>query len=70
VLAREAGFLPIVWLDCKGPRSLRENLVAPLIIEGWADVVRMTQCRHGSALKTLKDALRFQVGIPCSSVHG
>jgi hypothetical protein len=41
-----------------------------LSIEGLADVVLMTQCRHGSALKTLQDDRRFQVGIPCSSVHG
>jgi hypothetical protein len=46
VLARQAGFFPILWLDFNGPQDMREKRVAPLIIEGLADLGLM----HNSAM--------------------
>ena len=70
IRTRQAGFFPVAWLDIKGPRGIRETLVTPLIIEGWADLVFVTQFRDGPALQALNHDLRFGLGIPFSSLHG
>jgi len=70
MLARQVGFFPILWLDFNGPQGMREKRVAPLIIEGLANLGLMTQLCHGSSLQTMNDDLCLQGGIPPSSVHG
>jgi hypothetical protein len=49
---------------------MRETLITPLIIQGLADLVLVTQLCDGPALQALNDDLRFRRGIPCPSVHG
>jgi hypothetical protein len=70
ILTHQTGLFPVALLDVKGLRRIREKLVAPLIIEGWAHLVFMTQFRDGPALKALDHNLGFGLGVPCPSLHG
>jgi hypothetical protein len=70
ILTHQAGFFPVVLLDVKGPRRMREKLVAPLIVEGLANLILVTQFRDGSALKALDHDLGCGLGGPCPSMQG
>jgi hypothetical protein len=47
-----------------------EKLVAPLIVQGLADLILIADFGHWLALQALQHDLCFRVGIPCPSVHG
>jgi hypothetical protein len=53
-LPLEMGLLAGVLMDLKGLVRMGQELVPPLIIQGLADLVLMTELRHRLALQALQ----------------
>src|SRR5215510_7663268 len=64
----QADFFPSVLMDLKGLRSIRQQLIAPLIILALVDVILVTECCDGLALQ----AFEYDpgVGVPLPYFHG
>jgi hypothetical protein len=57
-------------LNLKGCAGIGPQLVTPLVISGLADLLRGADFCHGSALKSLDDKHRFDLGVPLTLSHG
>jgi len=57
-------------MDLKGLRSIRQKLVAPLIILALVDLVLITEFRYGLALQAFEHDPGFGFGVPSASFHG
>jgi hypothetical protein len=49
---------------------IRQEVVAPLLIEGLTALMFGTNLGHRLTLETLKDGQSFGLGIPLPSLHG
>jgi hypothetical protein len=70
MLPLEMGLFSGVLMDLKGRVRMDQELVPPLIIQGLAALVLMTELRHRLALPALQHDPGFGLGIPLASWHG
>jgi hypothetical protein len=57
-------------MDLTGLVRLGQERVAPRIIQGWADLVRVAELRYRRALQALQHDPGLGLGILWASVHG
>ena len=57
-------------MDREGLGRTRQKLIAPLIIQGLANWILVTDFRRRPALEALNHNRGFNLGFPCPSVHG
>lgn len=51
-------------------RRIREQLITPLILLGWADLIILTNRSHRLAFEALQDNGGFSFRVPLPSLHG
>jgi hypothetical protein len=70
VLPRETRFALALRRDFKGCRRMGQQRVAPLIILGLAEPMRVAELSHRLALQAFDDEHRCSFGVPLMALHG